>query len=270
MLGRTRVMRLGVIAGVVSSCAIVTSLNDLGGADADMDASDASDASLEHAATYVPGAGLYYYDPKQIDSGDTITFMNDASINVTFAARMACIVDVDGGAWAWQLTEANGRVTSYFFSTSPNELDCTISAELIASNAAAIGCDPIAKFIPVDLDSGVQAQSCLGANSLIDGGFSSSGPYSFIGVEPVDLPDGAVIEASYHFHEVRNVTGTQTGTSAIDWWLDTTTGLPLHIVISTQVTSPSPLGPAKFDENVDYTIESTIAAPLPPLDAGKG
>ena len=74
------------------------SLNDLGGADADVDASDASDVNVEHTITYLPSAGLYFYDPKESDSGDSITFVNDAGIRVMFAARMACIVGVDGGA----------------------------------------------------------------------------------------------------------------------------------------------------------------------------
>jgi hypothetical protein len=59
---------------------------------------------------------------------------------------------------------------------------------------------------------------------------------------------------------MRTVTGTQTGSQSIEWWLDTMTGLPLRLIVDTQILSPSPYGPATFTEHADYAIESVFPA----------
>ncbi len=250
-----------VIVAASTACAALTNLDDLRG-DAATDA-----AAQDEPATYVPAAGYYSYAPTP-DSGDLINFVAnpDASITVPFSPHMPCLVTVDAGMWSWALVEAKNHATAYTFSTAPSELLCVGTVETIVGNVATITCNPAAQFISeAVVDGGPLSQSCLGSNSLVDGSFGSSGPYSFVGNDVVNLPDGATIPSALHFEMQRTVTGnTQSGSQTVQWWLDTTTGLPLRVAVQTHVNSPSPFGATVFTESADFTIESTTpSASLP-------
>jgi hypothetical protein len=265
-IGRER--RVLAAGGLLaSSCALLTNVNGLGGdgglEDVTLDNATIDGAPESEAAPpplYLPEAGLYFYDPKPNANDTVLLSLNDASINLPFDARLPCVVTVDGGSWTWQLTENNSHTTTYFFDTQPGTLTSATTTEVVIANTAIVTCNPTAVFIWIPLDSGTLSHSCQGKNSLVDGGFGSSGPYAYLGEDLITSADAAPIANGYHFTETRTVTGTQTGSQSIEWWLDTTTGLPLRLIVDTQILSPSPYGPATFTEHADYAIESVFPA----------
>jgi hypothetical protein len=260
---------VAAVALLASSCALVTNLDGLGSDDAgdgaapDVNAVDvAPETQAPLLLQYLPEAGVYFYDP-MANAVDTLLLAgNDSSADFPFDPRLRCVVTVDGGSWTWQLTENNVHTTTYFFDTVPGTLTSAATSEIVVGNVATVTCNPTAPFIWSDLDSGTVAHSCEGSNSLVDGGFGSSGPYAYLGENLIAAPDGSTIANAYSFSETRTVTGTQTGSQTIQWWLDTATGLPLRLIVVTQIESPSPFGAATFSEHADYTIESVHPAPF--------
>jgi hypothetical protein len=53
------------------------------------------------------------------------------------------------------------------------------------------------------------------------------------------------------------VTGSSTGTSATDLWLDPQTGLLLRQTSVTSTANDTQIGHVTFDEHIDMTLQST-------------
>jgi hypothetical protein len=115
-------------------------------------------------------------------------------------------------------------------------------------------CDP-----PVDAIRATQRvddqwiQECRGSSTGSDGEVISSGPYTFVGPELLDI--GGAKVAALHYRRLRNLTGGQTGEEDVEVWFDAATGLPLRNQRVITVHSDA-LGGVTYEENGSFELTS--------------
>ena len=116
-------------------------------------------------------------------------------------------------------------------------------------------CDPPADAIRATQDAGDQwMQECRGTSTGSAGEVISSGPYTFVGPENLDI--GGAEVAALHYHRLRNLTGGQTGTEDVNVWFDAATGLPLRNQRVITVHSGSLIGGVTYEERGSFQLES--------------
>jgi hypothetical protein len=97
-------------------------------------------------------------------------------------------------------------------------------------------------------------QECRGTSTGSDGEVISSGPYTYVGPERLDI-GGTQVEA-LHYHRMRNLTGGQTGTEDVNVWFDATTALPLRNQRVITVHSGALIGGVTYEENGSFQLVS--------------
>ena len=85
---------------------------------------------------------------------------------------------------------------------------------------------------------------CTGTNTAVKGAMVSTGPYTFKGLATVSV-GGRRIPAA-HFLRLRTDSGAQHGTERSDVWFSRSTGLPLRLQQTIQVTSSTPFGTSTY------------------------
>jgi hypothetical protein len=205
-----------------------------------------------------PAAGVYLYSGEGTEHLDkppvTQTQGPDMPGTVTHLAGQCWRLRVDYSTNHWQswdycpagsgLTENAGA----FF----QRLDLVV-AEVDTSSSYT--CDP-----PVDTIRETQqvgdtwTQECRGTSTGSDGDIVSSGPYTYVGPERLDI-GGTEVEA-LHYHRLRNLTGSQTGTEDVNVWFDAATGLPLRNHRDITVHNDSLIGGVTYEENGSFELAS--------------
>ena len=94
---------------------------------------------------------------------------------------------------------------------------------------------------------------CRGTSTGSDGEVISSGPYTYVGPELLDI--GGTNVAALHYHRLRNLSGGQTGEEDVDVWFDAATGLVLRNQRVITVRS-SALGGVTYEENGSFQLAS--------------
>lgn len=205
-----------------------------------------------------PPAGVYTYVGK---GNEHLSFppKNQAQgpnmpATVTHRANGCWVLRIDYSSNHWQtfdycprgkgLAETGGQ-TFERFDFVATKVDTT----------ATVTCVPEAPTVLPDMQPGQRwDQRCTGTNTAISGQLTTSGPYTFVGQESVDVGDTSV--PAYHFHQERTLTGAQTGTQRADLWFDTRTGMPLRNEHKLVVRSDSPIGKITFTETGNYVLAS--------------
>ena len=100
-------------------------------------------------------------------------------------------------------------------------------------------------------------QRCTGASTGVKGELTTSGPYTFVGEEALDV--GGTPVAAYHFHQDRTLSGAQTGTQVAELWFAKSNGMPLRDEHHYTVHSDSPIGKVTFTETA--RISALVAEP---------
>lgn len=149
-----------------------------------------------------------------------------------------CAVD-DG------LTERAGR----FF----QRLDLVVAD---VESRSSYTCDPPADAIRQSQAPGdTWDHECRGRSEGSTGEVMSAGPYTFVGPETLEI-GGRPVEA-LHYRRIRELSGGQTGTEDIEWWLDADTALPLRNEREITVGSDSLIGGVTYTERGSFTLQST-------------
>jgi hypothetical protein len=205
-----------------------------------------------------PGAGVYRYRGEGTEHLDkpplTQTQGPDIPGTVTHLEGRCWRFRVDYSTNHWQswdycpggagLTEIAGA----FF----QRLDLVVTK---VDTSSTYTCDP-----PVDAIRATQRagehwmQTCRGTSTGSDGEVISSGPYTFVGPERLDI--GGTTVAALHYHRLRNLTGGQTGTEDVNVWFDAANGLPVRNRRAITVRSSSLIGGVVYEENGNFELAS--------------
>ena len=115
-------------------------------------------------------------------------------------------------------------------------------------------CDPPSIAIKATMKVGDSwTQSCSGTSTSIKGKATSSGRYTFLGAEQLDV-GGRVVD-TYHFRQLRTLSGGQTGTQESEFWF-AHNGLPIKNTRDTSVDSSSIIGTVTYTEKAEFALVS--------------
>jgi hypothetical protein len=122
-------------------------------------------------------------------------------------------------------------------------------------NLSTFTCDPPSLMIDGDAEEGdAWEQSCKGTNSQVAGVTTTAGPYTFVGLEQIDV-DGEEVATRHHRQE-RVISGAQHGSTTIDLWFAVNDNLPLRSERSIQLDSDSPVGTITYTETGSWELRS--------------
>jgi hypothetical protein len=128
---------------------------------------------------------------------------------------------------------------------------------LVVENLSTFVCDPAVPFVVFDARPGaVFERSCAGTNDQVEGTTTSSGTVTVLDDESMDI-DGVDVEAM-HVRRHNDLTGAQTGTDDVDFWISRADGLPLRGDRSVTVDSDSPVGTITYTEEGTWRLRSTV------------
>ena len=210
------------------------------------------------AVPFRPAAGVYQYRGEGTEHLDkppvTQTQGPDIPGTVTHLEGQCWRLRVDYSTNHWQswdycpagsgLTENAGA----FF----QRLDLVVAK---VDTTSTYTCDPPVDAIRATQQAGDQwMQECRGTSTGSDGEVISSGPYTYVGPERLDI--GGTEVAALHYHRLRNLTGGQTGTEDVNVWFDAATGLPLRNQRVITVHSGSLIGGVTYKETGSFQLAS--------------
>jgi hypothetical protein len=116
-------------------------------------------------------------------------------------------------------------------------------------------CDPPVDAIRAEQQAGDRwMQECRGTSTGTDGEVVSTGPYTYLGTETLDI--GGVEVEALHYRRSRTLTGGQSGSEDIDVWFQTETGLILQNEREITVRSDSLIGGVTYEESGSFTLVS--------------
>jgi hypothetical protein len=122
-------------------------------------------------------------------------------------------------------------------------------------STSTFACAPPSVTIRATMHAGdAWRQSCTGTSSGTKGVATTSGPYTFVGRENVDVGKTAV--AAYHFHQVRTVSGSQTGTQDTELWFAVNDGLPLRNERNVTIRTDTAIGTSTYTEHGSFELTS--------------
>ena len=206
-----------------------------------------------------PAAGVYLYRGEGTEHLDKPPKTQTQGPDIP-----GTVTHIDGGCWrlrvdystdhwqSWDYCPTGGGLTENagaFF----QRLDLVVAK---VETTSTYTCDP-----PVDAIRATQRpgdhwmQECRGTSSGTSGEVVSTGPYTYVGKEDLDI-GGAPVEA-LHYHRLRNLSGGQTGTEDVNLWFDADTGLPLRNQRAITVRSSSLIGGVTYEENGSFQVAST-------------
>jgi len=117
------------------------------------------------------------------------------------------------------------------------------------SQAENFMCAPGAWWLP---PAGVTSWT---AKCQSDGGRVTSRVGQVVGSETMTV--GTETRVTLHVRFEDTVTGSSTGTSVTDLWLDPDTGLPWRQISTASTGNDTVVGHVTFDERIDMTLQST-------------
>ncbi|HEY5155516.1 MAG TPA: hypothetical protein VIJ47_12320, partial [Acidimicrobiales bacterium] len=201
-----------------------------------------------------PAPGVYRY------SGEGTEHLDKPPLTQTQGPDIpGTVTHLDGGCWrlrvdystnhwqSWDYCPASSGLTENageFF----QRLDLVVAT---VDTSSSYTCDPPVDAIRATQRAGDQwMQECRGTSTGSDGEVISSGPYTFVGPELLDI--GGTEVTALHYHRLRTLTGGQTGTEDVNVWFDAATGLPLRNQRAITVRSSSLIGGVTYEENGSF------------------
>jgi len=205
-----------------------------------------------------PAPGVYRY------SGEGTEHLDNPPLTQSQGPEIpGTVTHLEGGCWrlrvdystnhwqSWDYCPASSGLTEIagaFF----QRLDLVIAK---VDTSSSYTCDPPVDAIRTTQRAGDHwMQGCRGTSTGTDGEVISSGPYTFVGPELLDI--GGTRVAAVHYHRLRTLTGAQTGTEDVNVWFDAATGLPLRNERIITVHSSSLIGGVTYEENGSFQLSS--------------
>ena len=116
-------------------------------------------------------------------------------------------------------------------------------------------CAPASVAIRGSMHAGDQwQQRCRGTSSGTKGAATTTGPYTFLGDDTVDV--GGTRVPAYHFRQVRTLSGSQTGNQTAELWFAKSDGLPLRNVRDATVRTDTVVGTSTYTEHGSFRLLS--------------
>lgn len=124
-------------------------------------------------------------------------------------------------------------------------------------NTSTFRCDPPAVTIDPGAAEGDRwDQSCTGSNTQVDGETTSSGPYTYVATEVLEV-DGRPVETRRH-HQERTIAGAQTGTNVVEVWFAVDDHIPIRMERTVRIDSDSPVGTVTYTEEGTWQLTSLV------------
>ena len=102
-------------------------------------------------------------------------------------------------------------------------------------------------------------QRCTGTSTGSEGEAISSGPFTFVGSEEVDI-GGEPVEA-LRYRRQRTMTGAQRGTETAEVWFSASSGLPLRNTRTIEASTNTVIGDVTYRETGSFVATSTKPQP---------
>lgn len=211
------------------------------------------------AASARPQAGVYEYTGSGTDHISTPSKTQEEGpqipATVTLGSDGCWVFRVDYNSSHWQtwnycsrdgqLVEMGGQSYQHWDFVAFN-VDTTTT----------FTCDPPSITIKATMKVGDSwNQSCSGTSTSISGEAVSSGRYTYLGAEKLDVGGRSV--ATYHFRQQRTLSGSQTGSQESELWF-AHNGLPIKNERKISVDSSSIIGTITYTENATFSLASLI------------
>jgi hypothetical protein len=172
------------------------------------------------------------------------------------------VTHLEGGCWRLRVDYSTNHWQSWDYCPAGSGLTENAGAffqrlDLVVAKVdttSTYTCDPPVDAIRATQRPGDQwMQECRGTSTGADGEVISSGPYTYVGPELLDIAGTEV--AALHYHRLRTLSGGQTGTEDVNVWFEAATGLPLRNQRSITVQG-SALGGVTYEENGSFQLAS--------------
>ena len=216
-------------------------------------------ATPSAAGRFTPAEGVYTYrgtgseslssPPKSQSEGPVIP---------------GTVTQLDGGCWSLRLDYSSNHWRRWKFCVRDDRLtevanevyqrwDFVVSA---IDRLATMTCTPPNVILVPGPPPGTKwPASCSGTNSAIAGTTVSTGTHGTWG--PPAHRVGEPRARRVRFHDVRAVSGAQTGTETFDFWL-AADGLPLRGRQRIEVASDSPIGKVTYSQQSEFSLARSV------------
>jgi hypothetical protein len=263
---RRRVRIVGVVVGVALLAGVVTlvalwnrdSSRPVSMEEARRRAGAAGSDQSGGEVAFRPAAGVYRY------RGEGTEHLDKPPLTQTQGPDIpGTVTHLEGGCWRLRVDYSTNHWQSWDYCPAGSGLTENAGAffqrlDLVVvdvDTSSSYTCDPPVDAIRVTQRAGDQwMQECRGTSTGSDGEVISSGPYTYVGPERLDIAGTEV--AALHYHRVRNLTGGQTGTEDVHVWFDAATGLPLRNQRVITVRSGALFGGVTYEEDGAFQLES--------------
>ncbi len=210
------------------------------------------------AVPFRPAAGVYQY------RGEGIEHLDKPPLTQTQGPDIpGTVTHLDGQCWRLRVDYSTNHWQSWDYCPTGSGLTENAGAffqrlDLVVAKVdttSTYTCDPPVDAIRATQQAGDQwPQECRGTSTGSDGEVISSGPYTYVGPEGLDI--GGTDVTALHYHRLRDLTGGQTGTEDVDVWFDAATGLLLRNQRVIAVHSGSLIGGVTYKETGSFQLAS--------------
>lgn len=205
-----------------------------------------------------PAAGIYQYRGEGTEHLDTPPLTQAQGPDIP-----GTVTHLEGECWRLRVDYSTKHWQSWDYCPSGTGLTETAGAffqqlDLVVATidtSSSYTCDPPADAIRPTQSAGDQwTHECRGTSTGTEGEVFSSGPYTFVGPQDLDIA-GTTVPA-LHYRRLRQLSGGQSGTEDTNVWFDSETGLPLRNERTITVHSSSMIGGVTYEEEGSFQLES--------------
>jgi hypothetical protein len=166
------------------------------------------------------------------------------------------------GCWVFRLDYSTGHWQSWTYCERAGQLD-EIGGQTFerwdfvafkVDSTSTFTCTSSVTIRPTMRAGDHWTQTCTGTSSAVKGVTTTSGPFTYLGDDTVNV--GGTKVAAYHFKQLRTLTGSQTGTQENDVWFAKSNGMPLRNDHRNLVKSDSPSGTVTYTESGTFVLQS--------------
>jgi hypothetical protein len=227
--------------------------------DAARERADLDRDSVAPAAPLVPAEGVYQYRGEGTERLDKPPKTQPQGPDIP-----GTVTRLEGNCWRFRVDYNTNHWQSWDYCATDAGLTEEAGAffqrlelgPVAVDTTSTYTCSPPAVAIQLDQAAGDEwRHTCTGISTGSDEEITSTGPYTFVGEEGIDV-DGRTV-ATLHYHRLRTLGGPQSGTEDVDLWFDTATGLPVKNSRVLTVQSGSVLGGVTYTERGTFTLASS-------------
>lgn len=210
---------------------------------------------------FVPPAGVYRYEGEGSER-----LSNPPRTQAEGPEMPGTVVHRPGGCWDLRLDYSTNHWRRWHFCADETGLTQKGTrvyqrwdfGAFAVDNLTVVSCAPPAVVMEPTMTPGQGWRSrCRGESTAISGTTLTTGTHRFLGTQALTI--GGEHVDSYHFRDVREVSGAQTGTERFDFWL-AAGGLVLRGEQAITIESDSPLGRITYTQAGSFTLVSLVPA----------